>query len=403
MKALLFAAWIGTWAAAPQPALPAVRTFQNETIRLIVHTSAGGSRVRVHFSNLYGDRPLVIGAAHIARRGSVAGIEQTSDRRLTFGGRSSIAIPARSSVVTDPVNLAVAPLSDLAISVFLPRATAATTSHVLAKQTNYLSTKGDHVADASFPISQTFRSWPFLTGVDVETAHGASVVAFGSSLTDGDGTAVDNNHRYPDILAERLQNRGRTDVGVLNEGLIGNRLLSDSPKKMTKYFGAALGEAGLKRFDRDVLSQPGVQWVIIGLGVNDILMPGEMAPASEAPAAEAIIAAYRQLIGRAHAKGVRVIGSTIPPFEDSFFKDPPMQFYTAEKESVRRKVNAWILNSGEFDAVVDFDSAVRDPDRPTRILPAYDSGDHLHPNDAGAIAQANVIPLELFSPPSPAR
>jgi lysophospholipase L1-like esterase len=193
-----------------------------------------------------------------------------------------------------------------------------------------------------------------------------------------------------------LQTAGETQFGVLNEGIIGNRLLRDSPEQMKDLFGAALGQAGMKRFDRDVLSQPGVKYVVVALGVNDILMPGQMSSSTEIVTAQDLIDAYRQLIKLSHHKGIRVIGSTIPGFENSLFKDPPMQFYTPEKEAVRQKVNDWILHSGEFDGLIDFDAVVRDPDDPKRIRPDYDSGDHLHPNDAGAIAEGEAIALSLF-------
>ena len=396
--------WIGTWAAAPQPPIPGTaRTFRNQTLRLIVHTSAGGARVRIKLSNILGDHPLVVGAAHIARRAAAADIDPATDRALKFHGQSSATIPARSMIVSDPVDLDLPALSDLAISLFFPEATEATTGHVMAKQTNYVSTEtGDSTASANFPVDKTIRSWPFLAGVDVETSpRGAAIVAFGSSLTDGDGTTSDRNKRYPDVLAERLQNAagGHAELGVLNEGIIGNRLLSDVlPPQFSKQFGGTLGEAGLSRFQRDVLDQSGVRYVIVGLGINDIAFPGSFTSQSEAVSATTLISGYRQLIKRAHRKGFRVIGTTMPPFENAFFKDPPLTFFTPEKEAVRQTVNAWILSSKEFDGVVDFDAVVRDPGRPTQILPSYDSGDHLHPNDAGSAAQANAIPLSLFTP-----
>src|SRR5579859_726518 len=233
MTWLLLAAWIGTWGASPQPPFPgAIRTFDNQTIRLIVHTSAGGSKARVRISNLYGDRPLVIGAAHIARRATAADVDPATDRALTFRGNLAVTIAPGATVVSDAVAFELPALSDVAISVFLPQNTEAKTSHALAKQTNYSSTPGNFVAEAKFPVASTFRIWPFVTGVDVERPKGATIVALGSSLTDGDGTTPDTNHRYPDILAQRLQAAGETQFGVLNEGIIGNRLLRDSPEQM---------------------------------------------------------------------------------------------------------------------------------------------------------------------------
>jgi lysophospholipase L1-like esterase len=393
--------WIGTWATAPQPFMPrALETFRNQSLRLIVHTSAGGGKVRIKISNTFGDHPLVIGAARIARRNTAAEIDPRSNRPLTFRGHSKVTVAARSMVVSDPVELEVPALSDLAVSLFLPQTTRATTSHLLALQTSYVSPEtGDSTADVKFPVARTIDSWPFLTGVDVEaSARGVAIVAFGSSLTDGDGSTQDANRRWPDILAERLQQgtTRRAEVGVLNQGLIGNRLLKDSPEDAALPFGAALGEAGLKRFERDVLGQAGVRYVIECLGINDVTFPGSFTPSTEKVTAQSVIAGYRELIARAHEKGVRVIGTTIPPFENASFPAPAVSSYTSEKEAVRQEINAWIRNRAEFDAVVDFDAVLRDPSHPTRLLPAYDSGDHMHPNDAGSVASGNAIPLALF-------
>ena len=405
--------WIGTWAAAAQHFIPGnLQTFRNQTVRLIVHVSAGGTKVRIKISNAFGEQPLLIGGAHIARRAAGSDIDPASDRALMFRGHATTTISAGSMVVSDSVDLNVAPLSDLAISLFFPETTDAKTIHVLAKQTNYVSSEtGDSTAAIKFPIAKTISSWPFVTGVDVASSHGgASIVAFGSSLTDRDGSTKDTNRRWPDVLAERLQKKGGSaaSLGVLNEGIIGNRLLSDinSPRQaggpppvgpVLEELGPALGEAGITRFKRDVLDQTGVRYVILGLGVNDILFPGSFIPATESVNAQMVIAGNRQLISRAHKKGIRAIGTTIPPFEHAIFRDPFFdRFYTPETEKVRQEVNAWIRNSHEFDGVIDFDAGVRDPDRPTQILPSFDSGDHLHVNNAGNIAQGNAIPLKLF-------
>src|SRR5262245_6858020 len=366
--------WIGTWAAAAESSLPTAQSYGNQTLRLVVHTSIGGPQLRIKISNTYGDKPLVIGAAHIARRAAGADIDPASDRGLMFGGRVSPTIAPGSIATSDPVDLEVAALSDLAISIFLPETTPATTVHLLAKQTNYITAKnGDHCADVKFPIAKTFESWPFLTGVEVRTSpRGAAIVAFGSSLTDGDGTTDDTNRRWPDLLAERLHKAGKTELGVLNEGIIGNRLLYDSPADAVNgRFGRALGEAGLARFERDVLAQPGVKYVILGLGINDLAFPGSLTPATEKITAEMIIDGYRQLIARAHRKGIKIIGTTNAPMENSFLSLPPptgtITFYTPEKEIVRQKVNEWVLHSGEFDGVVDLDQVLRDPNHPTQI------------------------------------
>jgi lysophospholipase L1-like esterase len=396
--------WIGTWSAAAQSPPPSsILSVRNQTLRLIAHTSVGGARIRIRVSNIFGDQPLVIGSAHIARRTGAADIDPATDRTLTFGGGTTVSIPAGSVGVSDPVNLVVAPLSDLAVSLFLPDSTRATTYHSLARQTSYISSEGDFTSQRSLPVARMIRSWPFLTGIEVvASSHGAAIVAFGSSTTDGDGSSLDANHRYPDALAERLHVAGSEfrEVGVLNEGIIGNRLLNDSPLELRPRFGATLGQAGVARFERDVLSQPGVKYVIIALGVNDIVMPGSFTPASDSITAEDVIAGYRLLIARAHKRGIRVIGTTIPPFENATFADPPAHFYTPEKDAVREKVNSWILGAKhEFDGVVDFDSVLRDPSHRSRLLPAYDAGDHLHMNDAGYIASAAAIPLALFRGP----
>jgi lysophospholipase L1-like esterase len=401
--------WIGTWATAPQPALPSrIQTFRNQSVRLIVHTSVAGRIARIKISNTFGDQPLVIGGAHIARRTGGADIDPKSDRMLKFRGHASMEVAAGTMGVSDPVDLEVPALSDLAVSLFLPNA-AATTQHILALQTNYVSAEGgDFTAAVNFPVGKTISFWPFLTGMDVKaSARGETIVAFGSSTTDGDGSTKDANRRWPDILAERLQKAsgGKAERGVLNEGIIGNRLLSDShsPRQaggpfeaVLAEFGGALGPAGLARFERDVLSQAGVRYVIVGLGVNDILFPGSFIPESESVSAKSLISGYRQLIERAHKQGLRVIATTISPFEDATFRNPTINFFTPEKESVRQEVNTWIRNSAEFDAVVDFDEVLRDPSHPARLLPKYDSGDHLHVNDAGNVASASAIPLALF-------
>jgi len=394
--------WIGTWATAAQPSGPNLLTYSNQTLRLIVHTSVAGAKVRIKISNTYGDQPLSIGGAHIARRTAGPDIDPLSDRKITFSGQTTATVPAHSILTSDPVSFDCPPLSDIAISIFLPGPTAVGTVHVLSKQTNYLSTDGDHTSDEKFAAARTIRNWPFLTGVDVAASdRGATIVAFGSSLTDGDGTTADANRRWPDVLAERLQQAGQTELGILNEGIIGNRLLKDSPVEAAEgRFGRVLGESGLARFERDVLLQPGVKYVIVGLGINDIAFPGSLTPATEKITAAMIIAGYRQLIAHAHRRGIRIIGTTNDPFENAILGLPPparpITFFTAEKEGVRQTVNKWILHNGEFDGVVDLDQILRDPKHPTQINPAYDSGDHLHPNDAGSAAEANAFPLSLF-------
>ena len=321
--------------------------------------------------------------------------DPVSDRRLTFRGHETTVIPPGSSLTSDPIALDIAPLSDLAISLYLPKATAATTVHALALQTSYVSpAKGNFAAAGSLPIAKTIDSWPFLTGVDVSIpAPGSTIVMLGDSTTDGDGSTPGANRRLSDALATRLVRATGRVFGVLNEGLIGNRLLRGSPRQSRQQFGEALGESGLTRFDRDVLAHPGVRYVIVRLGINDIGFPGAFASRSEWASSRSLIAGYRQLIRRTRQKDIKVIGMTLSPFGNAA---PVSGYFTSEKEKVRQEVNAWILNSGEFDAVVDADRVLRDPQNTGQLSTEYDSGDHLHPNNAGYTATAEAIPLGVF-------
>jgi lysophospholipase L1-like esterase len=389
--AVMALAWVGTWATAPQPFMPgALETYRNETLRLIVHVSEGGPKVRVRISNLYGDQPVAIGAAHVARRSMGADIAPMSDRPLRFHGQPMATIPAHGMLISDPVDLDVPALSDLAISLYLPNPTDATTSHLLALQTSYVA-PGDTTAATQFPIAKTIDTWPFLTGVDVVAPAKPAIVVIGSSTTDGDGSTQDANARWPDVLAKRLGE----GAGVLNLGIIGNRLLNDSPA--ATEFGRALGESVLARYERDALNQSGVKFIVVVIGVNDIVFPGAFTPATDIVTSQNVIDGYRQLISRAHAEGIRIFITTIPPFENAIAPGEKTRVvYTPEKEAVRTQVNDWIRSTHEFDAMIDFDAVLRDPQRPTRLLPKFDSGDHLHCNDAGYAATANAVPLELF-------
>ncbi|MGX4644236.1 SGNH/GDSL hydrolase family protein [Massilia sp. SYSU DXS3249] len=395
--------WVGTWGTAPAgpPLAAQTQTFNDQTLRLIVHTSIGGTQVRIRVSNEHGTTPLRIGAARVARRGAGAEIAAGTDRVLTFSGSPSITIPAGAPVLSDPVDLDVPALSDLAVSLYLPGQVQATTIHGSAFQTNYVSLPGDFTGAATLPTQRTITSWPFLTEVDVTSpgaGAGGAIVALGDSITDGAVTTIDANRRWPDLLALRLQTTRdqagsgglrslNSRLGIVNRGIGGNRLLRDPGEQ------PLFGRAALARFDRDVLATAGVRYLIVLIGINDIGHPGTgTIPASEAVTPQDLIAGYRQLIARAHAKGIPVYGATLTPFEGTVFPG----YYTPQKEAVRQAVNNWIRTSDEFDAVIDFDRAVRDPAHPTRMLPAYDSGDHLHPNDLGMQAMANAIPLELF-------
>ena len=377
--------WTGTWGTAPAgPPLPAnVQTFTDQTLRLIVHTSIGGNRVRIRVSNEFGTTPLRIGAARIGVRGMGAEVAPGTDRVLTFSGNPSITIPAGAPVRSDPVELNVPALGDLAISLYLPGTVQATTIHNTALQTNYVSLPGDFTAAATLPVQRTITSWPFLTEVDIDSA-GPAIVALGDSITDGTRSTADTNNRWPDWLARRLQTVRDPALGlnarpgVVNRGISANRLLSNPANLLG-------GRSLLERFDRDVLATAGVRYLTLMIGINDI---GESPNTSPIPAEE-LIAGYRQVIGRARARGIAVSGATLTPFEGA-------GYYSPEKEAVRQAVNHWIRSTDEFDGVIDFDLATRDPARPSRFLPAYDSGDHLHPNDLGYQAMGNAVPLTLF-------
>ena len=392
--------WLGTWTAAPQPAFPGpLQRYDDRTLRLVVHTSVGGERVRIRLSNAYGRAPLHIAAAHVALRRRGAGIDAASDRALSFEGRPGVVIAPGDTVASDPVALAVPALSDLAVSLLATGRAEAGTVHALAQQTSYVSrARGDATGATRLRSARSIDSWPFLAGVDVEAGPGgAAIVAFGDSWIDGDGSTPDANARWTDALAVRLQRAGGAcaRVAILNEGLIGNRLLHDSPVRHARGapdFGRALGESGLARFDRDVLRQPGVRAVIVHLGSNDIGFDGGVAPADEAVSAQRLIAGWRELVARAHRAGLRAIGSTLTPVEGVTLLPG---YDTPAKEALRQRVNAWIRDGGEFDAVIDFDRIVRDPGHPARLLKAFASADHLHPDDAGYAAVAQAVPLTI--------
>jgi lysophospholipase L1-like esterase len=395
---------VGTWSTAVTGAalspVPAT-VFDNQTLRQVVHVSVGGQTVRVRLSNEYGSQPLVVGEAHVARRATASGIVPGSDRKLTFGGRSSFAVPPGAPALSDPVALTVPALSDLAVSVYLPQRTPAATLHSSAFQSNYI-VAGNATGATSLPNPTVTTSWYFLSGVSVSgpnvsaSRRPAAIVALGDSITDGSVTTVDANHRWPDFLARRLQaDRDLRDLGVLNKGIGGNRILHNGntlPGTPFEGIGPLFGDSALARFDRDVLAQPGARYMIVLLGINDIGHPTSISPPSEAVSADDMIAGYRQLIARAHERGLVAIGATMTPFENTTIAG----YYTPENEAKREAVNRWIRTSGEWDGVIDFDRAVRDPAHPLRMLPRYDSGDHLHPNDAGMQAMANAIPLHLF-------
>lgn len=373
--------WFATWTASPfaGPARPPrdsidrTPTLNAQTLRLIARTSIGGDHARIHLSNEYGDRPLVIGSAHIAVRDTGAAIVAGSDHALTFGGKTGITLRPGAVALSDPVAFDVPKLADLAISLYLADSARLVTRHAAAHQTSYVR-RGNVAGERSFASDTSITQWPFLVGVDVTNSAATGViVTFGNSITDGTASTLDANRRWPNVLAERLLRAGEPMKGVVNHGIGGNRVLS---------FGA--GPSALARFDRDVLMTPGVTHIVLLEGINDI-----GASARDGVTAEDIIQAYRQLIDRAHDRGVMIVGATLTPAA-------PRTPYTAELEAKRVAVNTFIRASGMFDGVIDFDAATRDPAHPTQFLPAYDSGDHLHPNDAGYKAMGEAIDLALF-------
>jgi lysophospholipase L1-like esterase len=378
--------WTATWAASllaapprpPADSVDRVLTVANRTLRQIVRVSAGGSRVRIRLSNQYGDRPLVIGSAHVALRTSGAAIDPATDRPVTFNGRSSIIIRAGANLVSDPIALAVPQLSDLAISLFIADSARLSTRHALGLQTNYLA-HGDSTAAASFTPDTTLRFWSFLAGVDVvNPVLTGLIVALGNSITDGAASVADSNGRWPDVLARRLLTSREPPKAVVNAGISGNRVLS---------FGA--GASALERFDRDVLMQPGVTHIVVLEGVNDISAGTNPANARNEISADELIAGHKQLIERAHERGLVIVGATLTPIGG-------MRGITPERLTKRDALNSWIRTGGAYDGVIDFDKATRDPADTTRFLPAYDSGDHLHPSAEGLRVMGEAVDLALF-------
>jgi lysophospholipase L1-like esterase len=355
---------------------------------MIARTSIGGRRIRVHLSNDFGAAPLTITAAHIALRAKESAIIDGSDRVLKFSGRASGFIPPGAQIISDPVDLDVPALSDLAISVYVPGETGPATQHATGLHTSYISKAGDFTAAPSFTEPTTTQSWFLVAGVDVVAPpDAAAIVAFGDSITDGATSTPDTNRSWPSLLAERLQaNPATKNIAVANQGISGNRVLKD---------GA--GVSALARFDRDVLSQAGVKWVVIMESINDIgqtLRDG--APPADALTADDLIAGLRQMIVRAHTHGIKVIGATLTPYQGA-------AYYSDKGEEVRIAINQWIRTGGEFDNIVDFDAATRDAANAKTFRADYNIRDHLHPNDAGYKAMADAFDLSWFAPVKTAR
>ncbi len=367
--------WVGTWSASPQAASRPVE-LKGQTIREIAHVSIGGTRLRVRLSNAYGAGPLLVGAARVGLRSAGASIVAGSDRMLTFNGSESTTIPAGALAVSDPVNLRVPDRGDLAVSIYIPGNQLAATEHSLGLQTTYISPEGDFSGADSLPTATTTQSFYFLTGVEVDASpKSTTIVTLGDSITDGLHSTADANKRWPNRLADRLRSRkGGSKLAVLNAGISGNRVLHDKE-----------GTNASARLDRDVLVQSGARYLIVLEGINDIGIP-------ISAAADEIIAGHLQIIDRAHAMGFKVYGGTLTPFQ-AFL---PGIYYTSGGEAKRQAVNQWIRTCKAYDAVIDFDKAIRDPGNPATMRPAYDSGDNLHPNDAGYQAMADAVDLALF-------
>jgi lysophospholipase L1-like esterase len=389
--------WVATWSASPSPQLAAQADmqsakmiFQNQTFRQIVHTSIGGSTARVRISNVFNASPLQVDGVHIAlRNGAAANIVAASDQALTFSGRSSVSIPPGTVMISDPIPFAVPADGDLVISFYFSALTWGAGIHYSSLQTNYIG-NGDQTQSATFSSTTTVASWAFLAGVDVQVPNGGgTIVTFGDSITDGTNSTAGADHRWPNFLARNLLAAGMTNIAVADAGISGNRILHDGIQPTDVKFGVN----GLQRFERDVIAVPGVKWVIILLGINDIGQPGSSsAPVSETVSADDIIAAYKQMTDRAHEMGIKVIGCTITPFAVY----TSAGWYTPDKDAERNQVNDWIRNANYFDSYADLDIVLRDPNNGSQLLPIFDSGDHLHPNDAGYQMIGSLFSLTLF-------
>jgi lysophospholipase L1-like esterase len=388
--------WVGTWGAAenlyaaPRPAAaPAAAApkkqpspigphgFANQTVRMMARTSIGGHRIRVKFSNAFGNPPVTIDAAHIALRSKDSEIVAGSDHALAFDGKPTCVIGPGVVLFSDPLDFTFAPLADLAVSLYFSGESGLPTTHATGLHNTYIQ-EGNVTAQAALPDAARTQSYYYLAGIDVlAPANAAAIVTYGDSITDGARSSVESNHSWPALLAARLAAKKETsEIAVINMGIGGNRVLRD-----------VAGVSALGRFDRDVLGQSGVKWLMVLEGINDI---GNSATRpDEATTAEALIAGHKQIIEMAHTHGIKVIGCTLTPYEGANYNRP-------EGEAMRTALNQWIRTSGAYDAVVDFDAATQDKASPKHIRAEFDPGDHLHFNDAGYQAMADAIDLKLF-------
>jgi lysophospholipase L1-like esterase len=391
------ATWVATWTASPQPADPdpdePLTNLDNQTIRERLRVTAGGKQIRLRLSNEYGSAPLLVGKVSVGLAQGPASVVPDSLHSVTFGGQDSILIPPGAPALSDPVDFAVTNGSEISISLYLPKLPSSVTLHSLALRQTVISPGGDHTRDITILSGKESDSSAFLSAVLVPAQPKRRViVALGDSIVDGDGSTPEMDRAWPSDLFRRLEKtHDGSQLAVVNQGIAGNRLLGQGPLP-------SFGSSALARFDRDALSVPGVTDIVLLEGTNDIGFPGakfhDLALASEAdaPTAEQIIHAYRQLIARGHVLGLRVIGCTIMPSEGV----PIQGYHSEDKERTRQLINQWIRTSREFDGVLDFDLVVRDPEHPARLLPRLASKDHLHPNDAGYQAMADAIDLSLF-------
>jgi lysophospholipase L1-like esterase len=378
--------WVGTWAASPMAAKNPDGKFgapgtEGTTLREIVHISIGGPSVRVILTNEFGLDPLTISAAQIALSSGTSAATPGTATALTFGGKPSIVIPPGALAVSDPAALKVAPASNLAVSLFLPdQPVNQLTFHPFADQTSYL-VPGNVINAATLDTPTPFFTWDFLKGVDVTADNkAASIVTFGDSITDGAHSTRDANARWPDILARRLQADKKTaHLGVLNQGIGGNRILHDNT-----------GPSALARFDRDVIAQTGVKYLVIMEGINDIGHATDPSKPYDIVTADDLIAGLTQLATRAHTHGIKVYGATLTPFVGAKYQSPA-------GEEMRQAINSWIRTTNQLDGVIDFDKVTTDPTHPGMFLILDDSGDHLHPGDAGYKAMGDSIDLNLFT------
>ena len=374
--------WVGTWATSPMPADGGFRVhpFSGVTLREIAHISVGGDRLRIRFTNEFGSEPLTISDAHVALSGGGSNIQAGTDHALTFNGSSTVKVPAGAVLLSDPVLLTVPPLTDVAVSFYLPaQVMRAETFHDFANQENY-SANGDVAGEPSLTGAATLSSWYFLDGIEVPAGDDSrAIVTLGDSITDGALSSRNANRRWPDVLAARLQeDKHLAKVSILNEGIGGNRVLNDG-----------YGPNALARLDRDVLSQEGVRYLIILEGINDIGRLAKLQSPDDEIAAPQLELALKQIAESAHQHGIKVYGATLTPYSGA-------GYFSDKGEQVREDVNKWIRESGTFDGVIDFDKITRDAQNPTRFDPKCDSGDHLHPADDGYKTMGDGIDLHLF-------